>query len=271
MTEQPWQAPRKPAPWEAAATAWSEEHVRHCCCEGAGWVRGDFPLGHVLFGKAVPCVCQRDQSKRERAERLRQKSGLGLAAREMTFQSFDATLVQVGKGQEKAATIRQVEGIKHACQQFGAHPHGWLVLCGAYGSGKTHLATAIANMALGMNRACYMATVPEMLDVIRAGMNDHTADEWMRMVQEVELLILDDLGQGNITDWGREVLFKVLVFRHRNNLATVVTTNLNIDGIRELLGGAIASRLSDGAQVQDGFSRILVLPVGDFRPGRRAR
>jgi DNA replication protein DnaC len=264
-----YQQPRKPQPWEAAAQAWSEQHIRTCSCGGHRWVRSEFPIGHELFGKAIPCICQRDESKRKRAQMLRSRSGMGADADAMTFESFDVNRVCVPDGQDQAAARKMVAGIKKACQAYAQRPAGWLMISGVYGCGKTHLATAIANIALAKDLPVYLATVPEMLDVLRDGIKDDTTEQWLDMLQTVDMLILDDLGQGAITDWGREQLYKILHYRHRNNLPVVITTNLTIADIADRFGGAIASRLSDGAEVIDGFSRVLVLPVGDYRPKRR--
>lgn len=266
-----YRAPRKPQPWEAAAQEYSEQRVHVCACQGAGWVRVNFPVGHPLFGKAIPCVCQRDASKRQRAERLRSRSGLGLASQLMTFESFEIGRACLPDGQDGQAARKLLTGIKKACQEYARRPYGWLMISGVYGCGKTHLATAIANTALGQDMPVYLATVPEMLDVLRDGIKDDSTAQWLDMLQQVDLLILDDLGQGQVTDWGREQVYKILHYRHRNNLPVVITTNLTLDEIGKAFGGAIASRLSDGAQVADGFSRVMVLPTADYRPQRKAR
>lgn len=266
---------RKPQPWEAAAQAWSEQHIRTCSCGGYKWVRSDFPVGHELFGKAIPCICQRDASKRKRAELLRSHSGMGFESDGMTFESFDVGRVCVPEGQDQAAARKVVVGIKKACQAYAQHPAGWLMISGVYGCGKTHLATAIANVALSKDMPVYLATVPEMLDMLQAGIKDNTTDRWLDLLQTVSLLIMDDLGQGQVmpdgkvSPWRGEQLYKILHYRHRNNLPVVITTNLTMEDITKQFGGAIASRLSDGAEVIDGFSRVLVLPVGDYRPKRR--
>ncbi len=31
-----------------------------CCCDGAGFWALDVSTHHILFGEAIPCVCQRD-------------------------------------------------------------------------------------------------------------------------------------------------------------------------------------------------------------------
>jgi DNA replication protein DnaC len=271
MNSTAYKQPHHAESWEADAQAYSEAHVKTCQCGGHGYLRGDFPVGHALFGRPIPCACQRDASKRERAVRLRSRSGMGPDADAMTFETFDVSHACVALGQDEPTARKKLATIKKACQEYARRPFGWLMISGVYGCGKTHLATAIGNTALATDRSVYLATVPEMLDTLRDGIKDNTTERWLDDLEQVDLLILDDLGQGQVTEWGREQLYKILHYRHRNNLPVVITTNLTIAAIQETFGGAIASRLSDGAQVADGFSRVLVLPVSDYRPQRRMR
>lgn len=57
------------------------------------------------------------------------------------------------------------------------------------------------------------------------------------------LLIVDDLGTESSTPWAREKLFQIFNHRYNHRLATVVTSNANLDSIEP----RICSRLCDTA------------------------
>jgi len=74
---------------------------------------------------------------------------------------------------------------------------------------------------------------------------DTTFEERFDQVRQAPLLVLDDLGTHNATDWAREKLFQILNYRYVNHLPLVVTTNLALEEI----DGRIRSRLSDPGSV----------------------
>ncbi len=57
------------------------------------------------------------------------------------------------------------------------------------------------------------------------------------------MLVLDDLGTHNLTDWTRSVLFGLLNFRVNEGLTTLATSNLDEAALREALGVRSLSRL----------------------------
>lgn len=59
------------------------------------------------------------------------------------------------------------------------------------------------------------------------------------------MLILDDIGAGGLSDHERRILLDVLDRRGNDCRPTVVTTNLSLDQIRDLMDERISSRLRD--------------------------
>ena len=75
------------------------------------------------------------------------------------------------------------------------------------------------------------------------------------------LLILDDLGQGNTSEWVQEKLTALVDYRYRNNGWLVIAHNLNKDQLEEKLGFRLASRLWD---TQGQVKRVLI-DAPDYR------
>jgi DNA replication protein DnaC len=133
------------------------------------------------------------------------------------------------------------------------------VLLGGYGSGKTHLAAAIANQALTLGRQALFIVVPDLLDHLRsayAPTSDTGLDERMEAIREAPLLILDDLGAHHSTPWAQEKLFQIINHRYNSRLPTVVTSNQQF----EEMDPRITSRLAD-----PDLSQVYELLAPDFR------
>ncbi|MFA5053671.1 MAG: ATP-binding protein [Parcubacteria group bacterium] len=253
-----------PNPVAAAALAWSVEHIRTCGCGGYGYVRVDFPVSHKLFGAAIPCICRRDAIAKANAERLRAASGLGAVELDRwTFQSFDPMASRTN-GASKTDTYKAMRSIFDECQAYADDPRGWLILQGGVGTGKTHLAFAIAGAVLAQGHSVYAHTTPDLLDELRKGYNDDSYDARMDDLCNVGLLVLDDLGTERSTEWAAQALFQVINHRYSKRLPLVVTTNLKLEDARQM-DARMASRLLEGANLEDGWTRLLTMPCADFR------
>lgn len=203
-----------------------------------GYLRSDVPVGHAEFGKLEICTCRRSKVADNIRDRLFAMSHLD-ELKDLTFESFKPR-GRKGLGEMQARSIEMA--FNHA-QHYAKSLNGWLLLQGGYGSGKTHLAAAVANFVVGMGVPTLFLTVPDLLDALRFayGSEDTTFEERFEQIRSAKLLVLDDFGTQNATGWAQEKLFQIINYRYINKLATVVTTNLLLDEIEP----RIRSRLSD--------------------------
>ena len=119
-----------------------------------------------------------------------------------------------------------------AAQKFAESPRGWLIFLGTYGTGKTHLAAAIANYRRAAGDDPIFTVVPDLLDHLRATFNPSSPvsyDHVFNQVRNARLLILDDLGTQNTTPWAREKLFQILNFRYETKAPTVITSSITLE------------------------------------------
>lgn len=217
---------------------------------------------HPDFGRAVACECAVSESERTRGDRLAHYSNIGPLSR-LTF----GTLIARGRSAVNRDQERYQQCVAEA-RAFAEAPDGWLVLCGASGCGKTHIAAAIVNRLIERGEAALFVVVPDLLDHLRATYHPASAvtyDERFEAVRTVPLLVLDDLGAESPTQWAQEKLFQIINHRYNEQLPTVITSNVDLDR----MDGRIRSRLLHTA-----LSRHVYVNAADYRlrdvPERRA-
>ena len=201
-------------------------------CGGAGYYKESVPYGHPRFGVLIPCRWKLVEREHRKAHELLEMSNLS-AFQDKTFETFDPEVRGVMRAYRRA-------------MEFARRPEGWLVLFGNYGVGKTHLASAIANELLKQNYRVLFAVVPDLLDHLRATFGPHSEieyDQRFEMIRDAAVLILDDLGTENTTQWAREKLFQIVNHRYNGRLPTVFTSNRRPEEIEP----RVFSRMSDRA------------------------
>ena len=88
------------------------------------------------------------------------------------------------------------------------------MLCGPHGVGKTHLAVALT-AELSKGHQVYYARVQQLMYRLQssfqsAGDSQETFDTLYRAAADAEVLVLDDLGAENDSEWTRATLHELL-------------------------------------------------------------
>ena len=165
----------------------------------------------------------------------------------MTFASFDPAGGLKATREHKESLYLAVQ----SAQTFASFPEGWLLFTGSRGSGKTHLAIAIAGESLRQGQKVFYAFVPALLGHLRTTYSPDSPvgfDELFEEVLNTSLLILDDLGSENSTPWAEEKLYHIIVHRHEARLPTIITTASTMDVLEESRPG-LSARLVDAMVV----------------------
>ena len=176
----------------------------------------------------------------------------------MTFDRYDL------RGNNPTASQKEgLESAHRAATAFAADPEGWLTLSGETGVGKTHLAVAIAATQLEQGKPVIFAFVPELMDYLRYTFKPGSPVRYDCLFEEVKnapLLILDDLGKEQRSDWAVEKLYQIIVHRHNVRLPTVITSMMNFDDELD----PITSRVQDPS-----VSIHIRIKAPDYRNKRR--
>jgi DNA replication protein DnaC len=207
-------------------------------CGGLGVISYEVPVDHPDFGKLFRCPNYPVEADREHQARMRRISNLS-AFTDKHFDNFEIERPLLTNSERESLMLAH-----NMAYQFAAVPEGWLILEGPYGCGKTHLAAAIGNERLAHGDMVLFITVPDLLDHLRSTYGPSSEvgyDEMFDRIRTAQLLILDDLGAENPSQWAGEKLFQLLNYRYSHRLPTVITTNVDLDRI----DGRIRSRMLD--------------------------
>lgn len=153
-----------------------------------------------------------------------------------------------------------------AAMQYAEEPQGWLVLMGGFGTGKTHLAAAIANHLKEHSMMHIMfLTVPDLMDYLRMAFDPAAGvsfDDRFQEVRGADVLVLDDLGTENATSWAKEKLFQIIDYRYVTRRATIITTGKAMEEI----DARIRSRILD-----DRGCHVFAITTESYATRRRRR
>ena len=180
--------------------------------------------------------------------------------RRMTLEKFDI--------EGNASSLKEQESLGaafRAAEAFANDPDGWLILSGQTGVGKTHLAVAIAGTQISNNRQVLFAFVPELMDYLRDTFNPRSQVSYDNLFEEVKntpILILDDLGKEQRSDWAVEKLYQIIVHRHNVQLPTVITSMMDFSDELD----PITSRVQDPS-----ISVLIRIEAHDYRNKQRRR
>lgn len=131
---------------------------------------------------------------------------------------------------------------------------GLFIFSETKGNGKTAWACKIMNeyfkaVALTNNLRCrgLFINVPSFLQSLRDAMDNPSEQvrEMLDNVKEADLVIWDDIGTENPTNWVRERLYSFINHRYSNGLSQIFTSNLSLETLSDerYMGERITSRV----------------------------
>jgi len=144
---------------------------------------------------------------------------------------------------------------------------GSLVLSGAPGTGKSHLAASVMLQVMAGGCTVQYMTCMDMIRAIRGTWrkdSERTEDDVLRELGEtLDLLVIDEVGVQYGTEGEQTVVFDVLDRRYRQMRPTILISNANREQFRAYVGDRVYDRLREVA-------KWVPFDWDSFRPQARA-
>lgn len=123
-----------------------------------------------------------------------------------------------------------------------------VLLVGNPGTGKTHVATALAVEACGRGKRVRFYRVTELITQLMEAREERELGRLKKQLSRLDLLVLDELGYVPASKLGAELFFDVISAAYERT-SLIVTTNLPFENWVEVLGserltGATLDRLT---------------------------
>lgn len=245
-------------------TIWSFAPApQRCTCDNARayWERHD---AEEARKKAEEAEAAAREKRRQKIERLLGKSGIKKRFQRRTFENF------VQDTPERRRCYKIAKAYADRFPYFAERGEG-LYIEGSNGTGKTHLAAAIALQLINEGVPVVCKTSSDLLADIKRGFDSGEATEYeiLRAYKEADLLIVDDLGKEQCTDWSMSTLYSILNDRYEDMKPTIITTNYNTEDLMR----AMTPRGYDDTKIRAIISRlrevsnVVTMAWADMRTG----
>jgi DNA replication protein DnaC len=187
-------------------------------CGGSGWILAE--RDGISGAERCDCVLE------DRAGRLEEQAGFPPLYRAASLENFALPQDNPIAHRGLAAVLNAVRGYT---REYPAGQKPGLLLIGAPGTGKTHLAVAALRRLISRGFEGVFFDYQNLLDRIRAGYDAASGAsdrEAYRTALDAEILLLDDLGAHRVTEWVEDTVTSIITYRCNNRKALIATTNL---------------------------------------------
>lgn len=227
---------------DGTVTIW-QPYPERCTCEQAAKYWADHDAKIEAERKA-----DKERRRQARIEACLHMSKIPKRFMNRTFDKFEERTPELAK------TLRTVRGYAEKFQEMRRKGIG-LLLRGPNGTGKTHLAYAIALYLVDKEFPSVICqTSDAILKEFSSTFNRHgwkTEADVLYDYANAQLLIIDDLGKEHTSDWSTSTLFSIINARWEAQAPTVITTNYTDKGLEQNL-----SRSSDTETAKGIISRL---------------
>lgn len=201
--------------------------------------------------RIVPILCrckkekkdmqEQEEKVRERQDKLKQLFTNSLMDKKFSDETFENW--DFNKGKQTMYNL----GIKY-CEKFQEAKKEGLgfLFYGTPGNGKTYLSNCIANRLLNQMNPVICVSINALLERIRktySRWGQEGEDTILSALSIADLLIIDDLGTEQDTDWSRSRIYNIIDNRYRNGLPLIISTNKTIEQLKTMYHERTIDRL----------------------------
>lgn len=179
--------------------------------------------------------------------RLLRASEAGIPKRYSEAHVFDNLVPPLPSAAAKISKVRNWANQMDINLQSGKS----LLIMGSVGTGKTHVACAIANFALGKGLNVRFTTEQDMFEEVKATFSENsetTTESVSKKYSACDLLVVDEVGRYGNTAFDDKMIGNILNIRYMRCRPTIMTTNFNEKDMAKHLRAAIWSRIKGNLQ-----------------------
>lgn len=200
--------------------------IKYCCrdCNDTGYKDGHY------------CHCFMELVGKISADEMNKSSQIKLS-------SFDTFSLDYYQGSDYDVMKRILERAKSFVENFGKENEN-IIMSGDTGLGKTHLSLAIANEVL---KKGYSVIYDSAINILHKIEMEHFGrdkiNDTLSLVNDVDLLILDDLGTEYSSPFYVSTVYNIINTRLNMSKSTIISTNLSTEEIKNRYSERVKSRL----------------------------
>ncbi len=215
----------------------TREEALECNCEEPGECPNNGYLTYGHGSDAICFICPKFAAwSRQSRIQNRLDESLPLKFRSLGFGNYEPR-----SPQSKKAYDISLKYYDKRAYRMGAN----LIITGSYGTGKTHLAAAIAHNVL---KTTYDTAAFVTASQLRLGGYEEIEKKF-NLLQSVDLLVIDDISNELDNKLIAQHMFTLINYRYEAELGLVITTNLDISDLRNSLGERIFDRIKERSAI----------------------
>ena len=247
---------------DAKRKKWERDHPgekQAVCpeCGNSGLIRRYFDEnGKELFGLKTkqpgayeylfPCDCVKNEESQLRKNN-KKFAAVPQLYRDAVFSNFETNIYRDIRSQELASVaLRDSRLFVGKFEEFESKGMGLYIYSTCRGSGKTRLASSIANELTNRDVRVRFESANDILTEIQRSWKDQDTTEATIIKRYIEpkVLIIDDFGARSGKDWIDEKYLMIIDSRYQRNKVTIFTSNYEIEKL-PFNDMRIIDRLSD--------------------------
>ncbi len=201
--------------------------------------------GDTGFVDGKMCECFKEILRKTAYEELNRSTPLELCS----FQSFSLDFYPEKALNSNLSPRQMMEKVKRHCWEYAntfTRQSASLLFQGGVGLGKTHMSLAIAGKVISKGYGVVYGSAQNFFNTIESEHFGRGEDKQytLELLKSCDLLILDDIGTEFITQFTTAVFYDIINTRLLRRRPTIISTNLNLDGLKARYDDRISSRLS---------------------------